>query len=36
VDLADRDAQVGDVVTMRTLRGTEELEIIAIRYDELP
>jgi transcription elongation factor GreB len=29
-------AQVGDVVTMRTLRGTEELEIIAIRYDELP
>jgi hypothetical protein len=29
-------AQVGDVVTMRTPRGTEELEIIAIRYDELP
>jgi hypothetical protein len=27
-------AQVG--VTMRTPRGTEELEIIAIRYDELP
>ena len=26
-------AQVGDVVTMRTPRGTEELEIIAIRYD---
>jgi transcription elongation factor GreB len=29
-------AQVGDVVTMRTPRGPEELEIIAIRYDELP
>jgi transcription elongation GreA/GreB family factor len=29
-------AQVGDVVTMRTPRGTEELEIIAIPYDELP
>jgi transcription elongation GreA/GreB family factor len=28
-------AQVGDVVTMRTPHGTEELEIIAIRYDEL-
>ena len=28
--------QVGDVVTMRTRRGTEELEIIVIRYDELP
>src|SRR5512143_3668236 len=27
---------VGDVVTMRTPRGTEELEIVAIRYDELP
>jgi hypothetical protein len=27
-------AQVGDGVTMRTPRGTEEL--IAIRYDELP
>ena len=27
---------VGDVVTMRTPRGTEELEIIAIRYDEIP
>ena len=26
-------AQVGDVVTMRTPRGTEELEIIAIRYE---
>jgi hypothetical protein len=40
VDLADRDsvlkAQVRDVVTMRTPRGIEELEIIAIRYDELP
>ena len=29
-------AQVGDVVTMRTPRGTKVLEIIAIRYDELP
>jgi len=29
-------ASVGDVVTMRTPRGTEELEILAIRYDELP
>ncbi len=27
---------VGDVVTLRTPRGTEELEILAIRYDELP
>jgi len=27
---------VGDVVTMRTPRGTEQLEIIAIRYAELP
>jgi transcription elongation factor GreB len=27
---------VGDVVTLRTPRGTEELEIVAIRYDELP
>ena len=29
-------ASVGDVVTMLTPRGREELEIIAIRYDELP
>ena len=29
-------ASVGDVVTMQTPRGPEELEIIAIRYDELP
>jgi len=29
-------AQVGDVVTMRTPRGTEELEISAIRHDKLP
>jgi len=29
-------AQVGDVVTMRMPRGPEELEIITIRYDELP
>jgi transcription elongation factor GreB len=29
-------AQVGDVGTRRTPRGTEQLEIIAIRYDELP
>ncbi len=28
-------AQVGDVVTMRTPRGKEELEVLAIRYDEL-
>jgi transcription elongation factor GreB len=27
---------VGDVVTLRTPRGSEEIEIIAIRYDELP
>jgi transcription elongation factor GreB len=27
---------VGDVVTLRTPRGTEEIEIIAILYDELP
>ena len=29
-------ASVGDVVTMRTPRGKEELEVIAIRYDPLP
>jgi len=29
-------ASVGDVVTLRTPRGTEELEIVAIRYDVLP
>jgi transcription elongation factor GreB len=29
-------ASVGDVVTMRTPRGPEELEIVAVRYDELP
>jgi transcription elongation factor GreB len=29
-------ASVGDVVTLRTPRGTEELEIVSIRYDELP
>ncbi len=28
-------ASVGDVVTMRTPRGKEELEVLAIRYDEL-
>ena len=28
-------ASVGDVVTLRTPRGNEELEILAIRYDEL-
>jgi transcription elongation factor GreB len=27
---------VGDVVTLRTPRGTEELEIIGIKYEELP
>jgi len=29
-------AEVGGVVTLRTPRGDEELEIIEIRYDELP
>lgn len=29
-------ASVGDAVTMRTPRGPEELEILSIRYDELP
>ena len=29
-------ASVGDVVTMRTPRGKEELEVIAIRYEPLP
>ncbi|HSP96451.1 MAG TPA: transcription elongation factor GreB [Candidatus Dormibacteraeota bacterium] len=29
-------ASVGDVVTLRTPRGAEELEIVTIRYDELP
>ena len=29
-------ASVGDVVTLRTPRGPEELEILALRYDELP
>jgi transcription elongation factor GreB len=28
-------ASIGDVVTLRTPRGTEELEVIAIRYDPL-
>jgi transcription elongation factor GreB len=28
-------AAVGDVVTLRTPRGTEELEVVAIRYDPL-
>jgi len=28
-------AQVGNVVAMGMLRATEELKIIAIRYDEL-
>ena len=36
IALAPVKTQVGDVATMRTPRGTEELEIIAIRYDELP
>lgn len=27
---------VGDAVTLRTPRGSEELEIVEIRYDELP
>lgn len=29
-------ASVGDVVTLKTPRGTEELEIVALRYDPLP
>jgi transcription elongation factor GreB len=29
-------ASVGDVVTVRTPRGPEELEVVAIRYDPLP
>ena len=29
-------ASLGDVVTLRTPRGSEELEVVAIRYDELP
>ena len=29
-------ASVGDVVTLRTPRGTEELEVLDIRYVELP
>ena len=27
---------VGDVVTLRTPRGTEEIEIVGVRYDALP
>jgi hypothetical protein len=29
-------AQAGDVIAMRTPRGIEELEIMAIRHDGLP
>lgn len=29
-------ASVGDVVSLRTPRGTEELEVVEIRYDALP
>ena len=29
-------ASVGDVVTLRTPRGAEELQVVAIRYDDLP
>ncbi len=29
-------AEVGDTVILRTPRGTEELEVLEIRYDELP
>jgi transcription elongation factor GreB len=29
-------ARVGDVVTLKTPRGSEELEIVAVRYDPLP
>lgn len=28
--------ELGDVVTLRTPQGTEELEVVDIRYDELP
>ncbi len=28
-------AQEGDVVTLRTPAGSEELDVIAVRYDEL-
>ncbi len=30
------NAAVGDVVTLRTPAGTRELEVLSIRYDELP
>jgi len=30
------NAEVGDGVTMRTPRRSEELEIIAIRHEEVP
>lgn len=30
------NGSVGDVVTLQTPRGSEELEILAIRYEELP
>lgn len=29
-------AEVGDVVTLRTPRGAEQLEVVGIRYDPLP
>jgi transcription elongation factor GreB len=29
-------ASVGDLVTLRTPRGSEELEVVSIRYDPLP
>jgi transcription elongation factor GreB len=29
-------AKVGDTVTLRTPRGPEEIEIVDVRYDELP
>ncbi len=29
-------ARAGDVVTLRTPAGDEELEILALRYTELP
>ena len=34
--LAEGGGSVGDVVTLRTPRGSEELEILAIRYEPLP
>ena len=35
IGTALQKGSVGDVVMLRTPRGSEELEIVAIRYDEL-